>query len=298
MFAPRAPKEPPHKATEDIAVFTLPIPPYPCHPFEGTLGTTSKENEGTCLILEQPHARLAESEVARQVISEITMSATRHSPNDIAAFLLLVPQSNPGLPPALVSLASPNNGERRAAQVVDKENEMSMKSSPEVKHKGVFSVKMPQELPDEAANIECSDEHPPYHEAPALPVPVDPGPPDAANTKRPSQETVSNLETSVLLRSPESPAALMLPTLADPLPVYALPRSSLGLESWLRWRPPDCKKESKRHACYAVNNRLQPSAMEHLPPPGTAFRLSILRSSLAYIVQANSPRLLNVEVIW
>ena len=103
---------------------------------------------------------------------------------------------------------------------------------------------------------------------------------------------------STLLCSPESPVALMPPTLADPLPAYSLPRSSLELEFRLRWKPPDCGKESKRHACHAVNNRPQPSAMEHLPPPGTAFRLSVLRSSLAYIAQANSPRLLNVEVIW
>ncbi|KAF8670088.1 hypothetical protein AX14_005949, partial [Amanita brunnescens Koide BX004] len=90
-----------------------------------------------------------------------------------------------------------------------------------------------QELLVGAANVKCSDEHSPYREAPALPVPVDPDPSDGANAKWPSQEAVSNIETSVLLCSPEPPVALMPPTLADPLLAYALPCSSLELESWL-----------------------------------------------------------------
>ena len=284
---------------EDIAVFTLPIPPYPRHPFEETLGTTSKENEGTRLILEQPHARSAESEVGRQVISKITMSATRHSPNDIATFPLLVPQSNPGLPPALVSPASPNNGERRAAQVVDKENEMSMKSSPEVKHEGIPFVKIlngRQELLIEAAEeFKCSDEHSSRCQGLTPPVLASPESPDVADAKRTNQEVVS---AAILLHSPESSAALMPPTLADPLPAYALPRSSLGLESWLRWKPPDHGESPRRHAYHAVNVRIWPNAIKRSPPPGAAFALSVSRPSLAYITQAIPSRHQSPQLGW
>ncbi|KAF8644378.1 hypothetical protein AX14_009416 [Amanita brunnescens Koide BX004] len=155
-----------------------------------------------------------------------------------------------------------------------------------------------QELLIGAVNVECSDEHPPYCEAPVLPVPVDPDPSNGANAKWPSQEAISNIEMSMLLRSPESPAVLTLPTLADPLPAYALPRSSLELKSWLRWKPPDHGESPRWHAYHAVNVRIRPNTIKHSCPPGAALTLSMSRSLLAYTMRAVPSRCQNLPLGW
>ncbi|KAF8663669.1 hypothetical protein AX14_006832 [Amanita brunnescens Koide BX004] len=246
-FAPRAPKEPPNKAMEDVSMNST--------------------------------------------------SAKRHLPNNIATFPLLTPESNPGLPSALISPASPNDIGRHMLNVFNKEEEANATCSPEVEHEGLPSVKIPngrQELLMEAAEeFKCSDEHASRCQGPTIPVLASLEPPDTADAKRPKQEVVSTAARGLLLPSPASSMASTPPTFAtptDPPPAYSLPRSSLELEFRLRWKPPDCEKESKRHACYAVNNRLQPSVIEHLPLPGTALTLSISRSSLAYVTRAIPPR--------
>ncbi|KAF8650112.1 hypothetical protein AX14_008626 [Amanita brunnescens Koide BX004] len=244
---------------------------------------------------------------SRDAISKNASSLASHLPCAKVAFTPLVPRSDSDLPPTSVSPASPNDGGQQGLNVINKGIKASMTHSPEDEAERAeelslnlskAAIEQPEhgsslplrgkqeELLVEAANVECSDEHPSYREAPALPVLVDPDPSDGANAKWPSQEAVSNIEMSVVLRSPESPAALTPPTLADPLPAYSLPRSSLELEFRLRWKPPDYEKESKRHACYAVNNKLQPSVIEHLTLPGTALTLSVSRSSLAYVTRA------------
>ncbi|KAF8689331.1 hypothetical protein AX14_003368 [Amanita brunnescens Koide BX004] len=266
-----------------------------------------------------------------------TMSARMYSPYAIAALMLLIASHDAGLPPNSISPADgldakilpmvthdANVEEAEAGlhgpRVVNKEDKVSMTCSPEDKSeraeelslnpsKAVAEqskdspslplVRKQGELLDKAANTKCLDECPTHHEGPALLVPVNARPPDVMELRRPSQEAISSEELSVLLHPPESAAAHTqhTPTL-DAIPAHSPSRSSPEHEIQLRWKPPNCEKELKQHSCYAVNNRLQPSAMKRLPPPGTAFRLSVLRSSLAYIAQANSPRLLNVEVIW
>ena len=170
--------------------------------------------------------------------------------------------------------------------VINKENKMSMRHSPEDKSKTAkelsFNVsKAVVEQPEhgsslplmrkqekllvEAANIECSDKHPSYREVLVPPGPVNSDPPDAANAKQPSQEAINNIERSMLLRSPESPVALMPPALANPLLVCFPPCSSPELESRLCWKPPDTGARSKQHAYHAVNDRLQSNEMECSP---------------------------------
>ena len=92
-----------------------------------------------------------------------------------------------------------------------------------------------------------------------------------ANVQQPDQEAVSKEEPSVLLHSRESVTAL---TLHMSMPVnsyqaYSLPGSNAELEFRLCWKPPDTKEGLKRHAYHAVSNRMRPSAIKHLPSPGS-----------------------------
>ena len=294
----------PIHSPKSMAALTLPIPLYPLapwHPSDEPFEVAPRKSEDMCLkraaahVLEQPHARLAESEVGRQVVSKITMSSTRHSPNDIATFPLLVPESNSGLPSALVSPASPNDRERQAVQVIDQENEASMKHPPKVKYEGAPSVKIPQGLLVEAVKAKRLNECPTCDERLASPIPVSPEPPDVPDAKRLNQEVVSAAEKSVLLHSLASLAALipLAPTSAPvgSSPVYPLPHLSLVPEFWLRWKPPDHEEGLTRHACHAVNYRPQLSVIKCLPPPGAASMLSISRSLPAHIAQAVPRRL-------
>ena len=165
-------------------------------------------------------------------VSMNTTSAIEHSPYAMAVLSSLAPKSDSDLPLASVSPASPNEAGQQGLDVINEENGTSVTCSPEdesvraeelslkpakaVPGQPEYGPDLPsmgkQELPIGAANVECSDEHPPYREAPVLPVPVDPDPSDGANAKWPSQEAISNIEMSVLLRSPESPAVLTPPT--------------------------------------------------------------------------------------
>ena len=275
--------------------------------------------------------------VMEGLVTMDTTSTRMYSPHAIAALTPLVPSHDAGLPPNSISPADgldaklppmvthdANVDEAEAGlhapRVVNKEDKVSVTRSPEDESERAEELSLnpskavaeqPEDGPSpplvrkqgellvEAANTERSDECPTRHEGPTLLAPANARPPDMMELRRPSQEAVSSEELSVLLHPPESAAAHTQHTPAlDAFPVHSPSRSSSEREIRLRWKPPDCEKESKWHACYAVNNRLQPSAMEHLPPPGTAFRLSISRSPLAYMAQANSPRLLNVKVIW
>ena len=258
--------------------------------------------------------------LAQEVVSEGTTSAALGSPDAIAGPSPYMPKLDSNLPLSSIPHASPIDAGLLALRAINKEDKASVKRSPENGSKratelspNAFKVvaEQPEDGPNlplvrkqgellvEAANTERSDERPTRREGPTLLAPANARPPDMMELRRPSQEAVSSEELSVLLHPPESAAAHTqhAPTL-DAFPAQSPSRSSSEHEIRLRWKPPDCEKESKWHTCYAVNNRLQPSAMEHLPPPGTAFRLSVLRSSLAYMAQANSPHLLNVEVIW
>ena len=127
------------------------------------------------------------------------------------------------------------------------------------------------------------------------PVLASPESPNVADAKRTNQEVVS---AAILLHSPESSAALMPPTLADPLPAYALPRSSQELEARLHRKPPDHGEGSTWLTYHAVNDRTQPSIIKRLPPPGAASMLSITTFSPAYITQAAPLRHMSIEVIW
>ncbi|KAF8665026.1 hypothetical protein AX14_006647 [Amanita brunnescens Koide BX004] len=176
-----------------------------------------------------------------------------------------------------------------------------MKRSPEVKYEGDPSVKIPQGLLVEVAKAKRLNECFTCDERLAPPIPVSPELPDVPDAKRLNQEVVSAAEKSLLLPSPASSVASMPPTSATPTgppPAYSLPRSSLELEFRLCWKPPDCEEESKRHACYAVNNRPQPSVTKHLPLPGAAPMLSTSRFSLAYITQAIPSRRQSLPSGW
>ncbi|KAF8687861.1 hypothetical protein AX14_003633 [Amanita brunnescens Koide BX004] len=143
----------------------------------------------------------------------------------------------------------------------------------------------------QAANAGCSNEHYNCHEGPAPTIPANAESPNAANVQQPDQEAVSKEEPSVPLHSRESVAALTLhmSTPVNSYQAYSLPGSNAELEFRLRWKPPNTKEGSKRHAYHAVSDRMRPSAIKHLPSPGTASPLPITRPSLAYIAQAIAP---------
>ena len=264
--------------------------------------------------------------VMEGLVTMDTMSARMYSPHAIVALMPLVPSHDAGLLPNSISPADgldakilptathdANVDEAKAGlhgpQVVNKEDKASMTHSPEDESvraeelslkpakaapgQPEYGPDLPsmgkQELLIGAANVKCSDEHPPYCEAPTLPVPVDPDLPEAADAKRPSQEAVNKIEMSILLRSPESPVALTPPMLADPLLAHGLPRSNQEPEFRLRWKPPDTGKRSTQHSYQAVNNRMQQSATRHSPPPGAAYMLPVSRYSPAYVTQPILP---------
>ena len=128
-------------------------------------------------------------------------------------------------------------------------------------------------------------------------VPEDFKPPNRADVqlKWPSQEAISNEGLNVLPHSRESAAALMphTSTPVSPSLAYSHLRSSLELESWLRWKPPDNKEDTKGHAYHAVNDRLQLSARRHLPQHRATYVLPVTKSSLAYFAQAIPSRRLS-----
>jgi hypothetical protein len=55
-------------------------------------------------------------------------------------------------------------------------------------------------------------------------------------------------------------------------------RSSLELESRLRWKPPDAEERSIRHSYYAINDGPQRSVGKHLHSSGAAVTLSVPRT--------------------
>ena len=167
-----------------------------------------------------------------------------------------------------------------------------------------------------------SDERLPKSPELAQRVPDEPKTPEAASTliQWPSQEAISNKGLNVLPHSRESATALTphTSTPVNPSLAYSL-HSSLELESWLRWKPPNTGESSKRLAYYAVNDRSQQSAIKRSPSPGAALTLSVLRARLVYTTQVILPtrlsyppsrrvntlpawtgarRLLNVELVW
>ncbi|KAF8661998.1 hypothetical protein AX14_007131, partial [Amanita brunnescens Koide BX004] len=264
--------------------------------------------------------------VMEGLVTMDTTSARMYSPHAIAALMPLVPSHDAGLLPNSISPADgldakilptathdTNVDEAKAGlhgpQVVNKEDKASVTRSPEDESvraeelslkpakaapgQPEYGPDLPsmgkQELLIGAANVKCSDEHPPYCEAPTLPVPVDPDLPKAADAKRPSQEAVNKIEMSILLRSPESPVALTPPMLADPLLAHGPPRSNQESEFRLRWKPPDTGKRSTQHSYQAINNRMQQSATRHSPPPGAAYMLPVSRYSPAYVTQPILP---------
>ncbi|KAF8667176.1 hypothetical protein AX14_006391 [Amanita brunnescens Koide BX004] len=198
---------------------------------------------------------MVDSEPRRQgqkAINMCLMSTVMHSPYAIAVATLLVPNPDISLPLTSISPASPNDTGRHVLNVVNKEEEANVTCSPEVEHEGLPSVKIPnrrQELLMEAAEeFKCSDEHASHCQGPTLPVLASLEPPDMADAKQPKQEVVSTAARGLLLPSPASSVASMPPTSATPtyMPLaYSLLRSSLELEFWLCWKPPDCEKESK-----------------------------------------------------
>ena len=111
---------------------------------------------------------------SRDAISKNASRLASRLPCTKVALTPLVPEPDSDLPSALVSPASPNDGEQHAVQVIDQENEASMKRSPGAKHESVPSVKMPQGLLVESANAGHLNEQPTSCERPARPVPTKP----------------------------------------------------------------------------------------------------------------------------
>ena len=90
------------------------------------------------------------------------------------------------------------------------------------------------------------------------------------NAVQHNQEVVSEHTMSVIVHSQEPAVALTphMPMPVSPPLVYSHHRSSQEPEFWLRWKPPDTGEDMKWHACHAVSDTPQPSAMKHSPPNG------------------------------
>ena len=86
----------------------------------------------------------------------------------------------------------------------------------------------------------------------------------AVNALRwPSQGAINNKNSRLLIRSPDSAAALTrhISTLVDPPPVNSL----LFMFEPRRWRPPDHGGGSRRIVCYAINEKVQTNVIQYSP---------------------------------
>ena len=308
-------------------------------------------------------------QIGQDIVSVNTTSVALHSPDNLATFELLVPESEPSPPSTSVSPASPNN------DLISKEDQLIVtqtRYNNETYKVEIETHEYRRVLDDvnggnEASGtrlhkVENEDVKPLHSYAGPVthqPVPMDTSPPivktqggedellEAAEVRCPkdwelahrvpehseprdtainlcqwaSQEVVNKTRSSVLTHSREYDVALTLPTPApaNALPPYSRSRSSPTPESRLRWKPPDTGEDSSRHAYRAVNDRLQPSAIEHLLRHGAAAPPPVTRLSFAHITKVVPPccprlppswqiytlpawtgthRLLSVELVW
>ncbi|KAF8669411.1 hypothetical protein AX14_006065 [Amanita brunnescens Koide BX004] len=202
---------------------------------------------------------------SQDIVSENVSGIALRSPCANTVFTPLVP--GPDCPSASVYPASPNNEARQAVQIVNKGDKASMKSSPEVEHKGLSPVKIPEgkrELLVEAVNDGCSNKHPPrYGVGPTFPAPVNPKPPDETLESEAGRQVVAKT-TSTTMRSPDAIAGFspQVPDLGPRLPLaYDSPAGDPDAEN----RPTATrntlvdKAEDGLHALQVVNEGIEAS---------------------------------------
>ena len=114
--------------------------------------------------------------------------------------------------------------------------------------------------------------------------------------KRYDQEAISKIGASVHLYSPRPIVAIALLMLkpVDP-PLARIPFLSSGLESRLRWKPPDNGEDTRRHAYRAVNKKTKTSVTSRSPKSSAALMPLVTSPALP---QACSRCLLILELTW